>query len=133
MGFYEVLREELADLKRNRLSSDVSVGGDDSVRIELSDNNIESLASLLRRQHQANPVLSDDQFKQLASSLADAVASKFGEKIKSLENENNKLRQRVQLLENQADAAQQYSRRNILRISGVPEVKQQITPKGSTP
>ena len=37
-----------------------------------------------------------------------------------LQKENNSLRERVTILERGADTAEQYSRRNCLRISGVP-------------
>ena len=41
--------------------------------------------------------------------------------VNELQKENADLKQRVTLLETKADAAEQYSRRNCLRISGVPE------------
>ena len=65
------------------------------------------------------PVLSDDQFEKLSTRVVESVMSKMNAKLKSLEDENSKLRERVVTLENQMDAANQYSRRNSLRISGV--------------
>ena len=44
-------------------------------------------------------------------------------KVATLEKENQDLRDRVEKLEAKADAAEQYSRRNCLRITGVPEDK----------
>ena len=42
-------------------------------------------------------------------------------RVSKLEKENKDLRERVEKLEAKADAAEQYSRRNCLRIAGVPE------------
>ena len=48
-------------------------------------------------------------------------------KITELQKENNKLRERVTILERGADTAEQYSRRNCLRISGVPTQTEEDT------
>ena len=56
------------------------------------------------------PVLSDDQFEKLSTRVVESVMSKMNAKLKSLEDENSKLRERVVTLENQMDAANQYPR-----------------------
>ena len=57
----------------------------------------------------------------MASSIVTGVLEGLQTKVATLEKENQDLRDRVEKLEAKADAAEQYSRRNCLRIAGVPE------------
>ena len=69
----------------------------------------------------SGPCMTNDQFEELSNRVVESVMSKFDDKIKSLQEENSELRGRIISLESQMDAANQYSRRNSLRISGVDE------------
>ena len=70
----------------------------------------------------------------LVDNIVKGVITGLQERITSLENSNKDLQvtnasltARVALLEAQADQAEQYSRRNCLRISGVPEKTEENT------
>ena len=57
----------------------------------------------------------------MANAIVTGVLEGIQTKVSTLEKENQDLRERVEKLEAKADAAEQYSRRNCLRIAGVPE------------
>ena len=77
----------------------------------------------------------NDTVKSMAQSVADAVSSTMTEKMKKLEDDNQNLSKDVTSLRSKyddlagkysllllaQDKAEQYSRRNCLRISGIPE------------
>ena len=70
----------------------------------------------------------------LVDNIVKGVITGLQERITSLEKSNKDLQDtnvsltaRVALLEAQADQAEQYSRRNCLRISGVPETPDEST------
>ena len=70
----------------------------------------------------------------LVDSIVKGVVTGLQDRITSLENSNKDLQDtntsltaRVAVLEAQADQAEQYSRRNCLRISGVPETTEENT------
>ena len=78
---------------------------------------------------------------KMAQSCADVISTRFTEQMKSLENKNKTLNSQVTSLQNQVtelkstcdklmtaqDEAEQYSRRNCLRISGIPELEGEST------
>ena len=61
------------------------------------------------------------QLSALVSNIVEGVLHGISSKITSLEGENKQLK--VIALENKSDRAEQYSRRNCLRLSGIPESK----------
>ena len=65
-------------------------------------------------------IVTEGTFRGAAERL-NKSQSAISHMLKKLETENASLRKRVITLENQVDASEQYSRRNLLRISGVPE------------
>lgn len=65
-----------------------------------------------------------DSFKQ---ELTDGVVLALKDEIMTLRNENSLLKDRVSELEHAADSAEQYSRRNNLRISGISETEAEVT------
>lgn len=68
----------------------------------------------------------DSVVQGVLKGLNDKIAS-LEEKNKILETENNSLRAQISGLENKAEQAEQYSRRNNLRISGCPESNAEST------
>ena len=57
----------------------------------------------------------------MIGSIVEGVVKGLTDTINSLQKENQDLKTRVQKLAAKVDAAEQYSRRNCLRIAGVPE------------
>ena len=66
-----------------------------------------------------------DSFKQqvseLVGSIVEGVLQGLQSKVAGLEKENTELNKRIGSLETALDNAEQYSRRNCLKITGVPE------------
>ena len=137
--------EDLSELKKNRLLSESSKSGisdisnlsnmaDQDVQanmepasieippagtssqnvITLRDSDIQTIAGILRETFA--PQLTD-----MVNTIVSGVVQGLNLTIQSLEKENRGLKARVELLEAKVDAAEQYSRRNCLRIAGVPE------------
>ena len=67
------------------------------------------------------------QVSELIRSIVEGVLQGLQSKVASLEKENTELKQKVGALETALDSAEQYSRRNCLKITVVPE-----TTEGST-
>ena len=67
------------------------------------------------------------QVSDLVKSIVEDVLEGLQGKVKTLESENAELRQQIQRLEATIYLAEQYSRRNCLRISGVPETAHENT------
>ena len=59
--------------------------------------------------------------------IGKGVTAKLENRVSTLESENDYLRRRVSQLEGSLDAAEQYSRRNNVRISGLPENQDEST------
>lgn len=68
----------------------------------------------------------DSVVQGVIKGLTDRLGS-LEEKNKILESENNGLRAQISALEKKAEQSEQYSRRNNLRISGVPETNAENT------
>ena len=66
-----------------------------------------------------------DNFKakldNMVSEIVDGVVNGLKTRISDLETENKLLKARVVKLETASDTAEQYSRRNCVRITGIPE------------
>ena len=63
----------------------------------------------------------------MISSVVDGLVSGLNSIIASLRQENAELKARIEMLENRAEAAEQYSRCKCLRIAGVPENQSENT------
>ena len=63
----------------------------------------------------------------MVNTIVSGVVEGLNLTIQSLQKENRGLKARVELLEAKVDAAEQYSRRNCLRIAGVPENQSENT------
>lgn len=136
--------EDLAELKKNKVAdseseisdlSDLSImsnteekgisegaseGASQSV-IQLDNANMETIAELIKNSFQP-------QIAEMVSSIVNGVleglqstVTALGIENTQLRTENKELKSRVAVLETKVDAAEQYSRRNCLRVAGVPE------------
>lgn len=143
--------EDLSELKKNRLLSEssksdisdlsnLSIMADQDVQanvepavtnippsgtssqnvITLKDTDIQTIAGILRETFAP-------QLAQMVNTIVSGVVEGLNLTIQSLEKENRGLKARVELLEAKVDAAEQYSRRNCLRIAGVPENQSENT------
>jgi cell shape-determining protein MreC len=85
--------------------------------IILSKEDIVAIADILKDTFRPE-LLSVDVKVQ---AIVDGVLTGLNKKLHHLEQENEELRARVTKLERDADTAEQYSQRNCLRRSSVPE------------
>lgn len=97
-----------------------------STQITLSDTHLQKMVSLMQAsfQPQMSQIIEESFYAQvsdLVNSIVQGVLQGLHNKIDSLEAENVNLKQRVLKLETALDNVEQYSRRNCLKISGVPE------------
>lgn len=143
--------EDLSELKKNRLLSEssksdisdisnLSIMADQDVQanvepavtnippsgtssqnvITLKDTDIQTIAGILRETFAP-------QLTEMVNTIVSGVVEGLNLTIQSLQKENRGLKARVELLEAKVDAAEQYSRRNCLRIAGVPENQSENT------
>ena len=63
----------------------------------------------------------EPEISEMTKSIVDGVLARLTSTIQSLQKENAELRTRVDKLETKVDAAEQYSRRNCLKIAGSEE------------
>lgn len=111
----------------NVVSSEAPAGlADASAHFTLDETQLQKIASLMKEsfQPQVAQILQDTfqhAVTDLVNSIVSGVLEGLNAKIASLEGENMQLRQRVQRLEEATDTAEQYSRRNCLRITGAAE------------
>ena len=82
--------------------------------IALTEQNIAQISTIVKESLKLEMPL-------LVSTIVNGVLDGLQKKITSLEEENGKLRSRVTALEVKLDKAEQYSRRNCLRLSGIKE------------
>ena len=75
----------------------------------------------------AMETLFDKKLDDLISRVVLKVTEKMAGQMEALKVENARLKDRVERLEIAADSAEQYSRRNCLRISGIAEVENEST------
>ena len=141
--------EFLIDTKKNRISASVSEAESESEESEnmssptvhdaanytnmtLQESDLQKMAGIIQDSFQ--PRLAQQiqeslkfQVSDLVKSIVEGVLEGLQSKVKTLESENAELRQKIQQLEAKTDLAEQYSRRNCLRISGVPETADENT------
>lgn len=109
---------DYTDLKKSKMAESKMES-----QIVLSSEDITAIAGVLKDTFQSEmltprPATNIDATIQ---AIVDGVLAGLNQKIQKLEKENEELRTRVCKLERDADTAEQYSRRNCLRISGIPE------------
>ena len=82
--------------------------------ITLKEHDLKTIADILHSSFEPN-------IAQMVDNIISGVVDGLKATISSLEKENRSLKTRVASLEARVDAAEQYSRRNCLRVAGVPE------------
>ena len=108
-------------------SGSAMAASDPSSHIIIPESEMEKLSALLTDTFQG-------QILTLVNGIVDGVLKGIQDNISEVEKknqelviENQELRERVDLLERKCDQAEQYSRRNCLRISGVKELPLEST------
>ena len=101
------------------------LGQQPNVNITLRDADIARISEVLKGSFRGEL---RDEMSEMIKTIVDGVVSGLRDQIQSISEENVALRReneslkiRVQKLESAADNAEQYSRRNCLRVSGVRE------------
>ncbi|MEW8546532.1 MAG: hypothetical protein AB2693_23705, partial [Candidatus Thiodiazotropha sp.] len=110
----------------------VPTTSDVSTHLTLQQADIQNIASLMKDSFapHVNQIIVDSfeqQVTNLVSSIVEGVLAGLKVKVASLENENQELKARVVKLEEAVDNAEQYSRRNCLRITGIQEAENEVT------
>lgn len=130
------------DSKKNRLPIEAeasSPGADMSsttpTSITLDSSSVRNVAAALKDMLKEElDEMVTKKTDTLARTIIEGVAAGLQTEINCLKSENEKLKsqnvellERVEKLEYDADASEQYSRRNSLRINGIPETKDGVT------
>lgn len=89
-----------------------------TARITLDESDLEKISKLLEDSFQNT---FESRIAVLVANVVEQVMGHVNDKVSSLIEENAALKARVATLELKSDASEQYSRRNLLRISGIPE------------
>lgn len=97
-----------------------------STQVTLSDTNLQTMATMIQQsfQPQIAQIIQDsfkEQVSELVGSIVEGVLQGLQSKVAGLEKENTELKKKIGSLETALDNAEQYSRRNCLIITGVPE------------
>ena len=120
-----------SDLESSAIMAHESKSGDlplnnPPAQFTLDDVQLEKIASFMKNTF--HPQIDDivqqtlqKQVAELVNSIVTGVLEGLNVKVVALEKENVDLKKRVKYLEDSADQAEQYSRRNCLCISGLPE------------
>ena len=87
-----------------------------ATQITLSEDNLAQISVYLRSSF-------ENELPTLVSNIVEGVVSSLSDKIRILSDENAQLKRRVEELEMKVDRADQYSRRNCLRVAGIPETE----------
>ena len=103
-----------------------------STYVTLSDTHWQKISDLMQASFQPQMVqIIQESFKSqvsdLVSSFVQGVLQGLQTKVATFENENADLKNRVTSLETALDNAEQYSRRNCFKISGVPDTTELST------
>ena len=103
-----------------------------STHLTLQQSDIQNIASLMKDSFapQINQMIIDSfeqQVTNFVSSIVEGVLAGLKLQVASLEKENQDLKTRVLKLEEAVDSAEQYSRRNCLRITGIQETDSEVT------
>ena len=103
-----------------------------STHLTIQQSDIQNIASLMKDSFapQINQMIIDSfeqQVTNLVSSIVEGVLAGLKLQVASLEKENQDLKTRALKLEEAVDSAEQYSRRNCLRITGIQEIDSEVT------
>ena len=103
-----------------------------STHLTLQQSDIQNIASLMKDSFapQINQMIIDSfeqQVTNLVSSIVEGVLAGLKLQVASLENENQDLKTRALELQEAVGSAEQYSRRNCLRITGTQETDSEVT------
>lgn len=108
------------DLKKSRtLSGDCSTS--EKMEITLDDSQIEKIVNVLQGSLESKLT---DMISAIVNNVLDGVNSKMStihDENKVLKDRVEQLEKKIEQLEKQGDTANQYSRRNCLRVSGIKE------------
>lgn len=104
----------------------------DLQHLTLEEVHLQKIAAILQEtfQPQLSTLVQDTistQFAGMVKAIVDGVLAGLTSRISALEQENVALKNRVVKLETAMDSADQYSRRNCLTISGIPETENENT------
>ena len=103
--------------------------------VHLADSDMKKIAQMIKTaiNSEVEPVVKSI-VEPLVKSIVDGVTKSLNEKIKTLETENKSLKAQVKSLNSKVDAlqiasdsAEQYSRRNCVRIVGIPQIPEENT------
>jgi len=120
---------DLTELKKSKLTPNVNMSDGTSMETpevhevrdksdELSDAQLDKLCERVGAVIEAKL---DARLKPMVDDLVKRALNDFSDEIKALKSENAELKKKINVLELQADAAEQYSRRNCLRVTGIVE------------
>ena len=110
----EEISEESSDISDLSIMASTTTTPDTGSVITLKKAVLKTIAGILKESFEPN-------ISELTKSIVNGVLEGLNTTIVSLQKENSELRARVSVLEAKADAAEQYSRRNCLRVAGVKE------------
>ena len=103
------------------MASNTASSSDSTSHIIIPQSEMEKLSNMLKETFQGQILgFVKDIVEGVLDGIQDQI-SKVETRNQELMDENQELRERVDLLERKVDQAEQYSRRNCLRISGVKE------------
>ena len=85
-----------------------------TMTITLSEDHITQITSFIQESINI-------QIEDMVAKIVNGVLGGLRSRITELEEENQQLERRLQVVESGLDSVEQYSRRNCIRISGVPE------------
>ena len=105
-----------SDEKNGQVSVDAENTGYSMMTLTLSDDQLSQITSSI---HESI----NTQIENMVGKIVHGVLSGLHDRMTDLENENQQLKKKLQIVESRLDSAEQYSRRNCVRISGIPESK----------
>ena len=120
-----------ADTIASKMTTTNLPSSNPSSQLTLRDEDLQKIASYMKESFHTQVAEITQAFLQqsvfeLVNSIVSGVLSGLNSRIASLENKNRQLQQRIQQMETAADNAEQYSRRNYLRIYGIQETDRAI-------
>lgn len=120
--------ENMAHMEAGEMSATATDTTGSSSHLTLRDEDLQKIASYMKDSFQTQVVeITQASLQQTVTEIVNGVLAGLNTKIASLESENLHLRQRIQQLEESVDNAEQYSRRNCLRVTGLPESENENT------
>lgn len=124
---------EISDIMASEVPKVDGVGKSEAAaNVTLQEGHIRSIAALMKDSFQPHvSQIIQESFQQqlttLVNSIVEGVLQGLHLKIDALQKENDELRKRVQKLEETVDSSEQYSRRNCLRVTGIPVTENEST------